>query len=173
MRLSLRLPHPLVDHLAVPHLSDLSHVRDVALEKVAAAGKLKDHLNLQAFQGVRFGFGQDEPPPSAFQEITGTVKQILPNQDINEPHQRFLLSYEQALSQDRNLPDGTLFEVDNDTRFGTYAPVNVGDQVTIKGVLYSDPGGKNGIHWTHQLDEGTKGDPTTGGFIEVNGQIYD
>jgi hypothetical protein len=97
------------------------------------------------------------PPATAFVTITGTVVQVMPDDNSGLPHQKFIV-----------LSNGQKLEVDNDTHYGTSVPgVAVGTTLTIRGVEYHDTG-KSGIHWTHHAN--ANGDA---GFIKTaDGHVY-
>ncbi|HSI45759.1 MAG TPA: DUF3465 domain-containing protein [Methylophilus sp.] len=91
-------------------------------------------------------------------EGTGVVKKLLPDDDKGAKHQRFLVTIS---------PEQTLLFAHNIDLAPRVAVLTVGDQVQFKGEYIYNP--KGGImHWTHHDPSGTKG-----GWIKVNGQIYE
>ncbi len=101
------------------------------------------------------------PPQSQFTTIECTVTELLPADTKGLPHQRFEV-------QETSPDDSMTLEVDNDMTYGEEVPnLQVGDNLTIRGVEYHDPG-KDGIHWTHHAN--VAGDA---GYIETaDGTIY-
>ena len=99
--------------------------------------------------------------PCCFVTIQCTVTQVLPDDTNGYGHQRFDV-------QETDPDPGYDLEVDNDETYGTEVPnLQVGDDLTIRGIEYHDPG-KNGIHWTHH--DNVDGDA---GYIETaDGTIY-
>ncbi len=104
---------------------------------------------------------QSVPSQSKFTTIECTVTELLPADTTGLPHQRFEV-------QETSPDAGMNLEVDNDVTYGEEVPgIQVGDDLTIRGVEYHDPG-KNGIHWTHHAN--VAGDA---GYIETaDGTIY-
>lgn len=101
------------------------------------------------------------PTPDQFQTIQATVVQILPEDTSGIPHQNFVVK--------ETAPDaGMTLSVNNDTRYGSKVQgLHVGEQLTIKGIEYHDPG-KDGIHWTHKISQ-----PGDGGYIKTpDGTVY-
>ncbi|MBU6428365.1 MAG: DUF3465 domain-containing protein [Cyanobacteria bacterium REEB65] len=101
------------------------------------------------------------PPQSQFTTIQCTVIQLMPEDTKGLPHQRFMVELAPPQA-------GVDLEVDNDLTYGELVPnLQVGEDLTIRGVEYHDPG-KDGIHWTHHAS--VAGDA---GFIQTpDGQIY-
>ena len=104
---------------------------------------------------------QSVPPQSDFTTIQCTITQMLPTDPNGFGHQRFIV-------QETSPDDGMTLEVDNDLTNGEEVPgLQVGENLTIRGVEYHDPG-KDGIHWTHHANV-----PGDAGYIETpDGSIY-
>ncbi|CAN5587272.1 hypothetical protein BH11CYA1_BH11CYA1_24920 [soil metagenome] len=89
--------------------------------------------------------------------VTAPIEKLLREEDYREPHQRFLLA----------LSNGTSVLVANDLEYGTFAPVQAGNIVRIKGeYIWNERGGV--LHWTHKSDEPRH----ESGYIDFNGMRY-
>lgn len=130
-----------------------------AVRPLAERTAASDELRLSS--AARMAFQSGPPDPSQFVTIQGTVAQLLPADASGLPHQKFMFQ--------ETAPDAhSLLEVDNDIHFGTEVPnLAVGENLTIRGVEYHDPG-KDGIHWTHHDQQ-----PGDAGFIQTpDGHLY-
>ena len=94
-------------------------------------------------------------------EVTGVVavKEVLPDDTHGYQHQKFLVE----------LSNGSTVMVANDLTYGTRAPVEPGERITIHGEYIWNPHG-GVIHWTHRADSGSRHE---GGWIEVAGKRYE
>ena len=112
---------------------------------------------LAPMRPVAQAVAQGIPPIDAFKVVTGTVVKILPADTDELPHQNFVIQV-----------NGQLITINNDTKYGTEIPnLSVGQQLTIRGVQYTDPG-KIGMHWTHHANKA--GDA---GYIQTaDGHVY-
>jgi hypothetical protein len=111
---------------------------------------------------------KEQPKPNGnkdlvFVTIKAKVVKILPDDTNGLPHQNFVVE-ELAPTEGEDLT------VNNDTKFGSEVPnLKVGEVLTIRGVLYHNGGGNDGIHWTHHKDV-----PGDAGFIQTSdGHLYE
>lgn len=91
-------------------------------------------------------------------EARGQVIRLLPDDNIDSRHQRFLIetSQKQSLLMAHNID------------LAPRVPVGIGDKVRFKGVYeWNDRGGV--IHWTHHDPRGQE----PGGYIELRGKRYE
>ena len=102
--------------------------------------------------------------------VDAKVSQVLP--DFFNP--RNGLKHEQFVLQ---LEDGTNVFVAHDLNFAPRVPVNVGDELELKGEWIPTPDHENHggtetigvLHWTHHSESEAK---HPSGYIELNGQKY-
>lgn len=67
-----------------------------------------------------------------------------------------------------NVGHANSIEVDANIDVMGRFPIHTGDNVTVRGEYYYDPGGREGVHWTHHATSGRHAP----GFIDVNGHRY-
>lgn len=106
---------------------------------------------------------QPSPKPALqFVTIKAKVVEILPDDTTGLPHQNFVV-------QEVSPEEGANLTVNNDTKYGSEVPgLKVGMLLTIRGVMYHNGGGRDGIHWTHHKDT-----PDDAGYIQTpDGKIY-
>jgi hypothetical protein len=104
--------------------------------------------------------GHDKP--LTFVTIQAQVAELLPDDNHGLPHQNFVVK--------ESAPQaGLMLTVNHDTKYGKkVAGLKVGDKLTIRGVLYHNGHGRDGIHWTHHKDRADDA-----GFIKTaDGTVY-
>ena len=90
--------------------------------------------------------------------FSARVKKILPDDTKGLPHQRLLLAVE----------NGSTVLLAHDIKYASKVPVQVGDQLVVKGeYIWNRKGGV--VHWTHHSDTPRH----EGGYVEFNGQRYE
>lgn len=101
------------------------------------------------------------PGPSQFATIQGVVVKVLPGDNSGLKHQNWVI-------KETSPTPGALVTVNNDITVGQQVtPLAVGAAMTIKGVMYHDPG-LDGIHWTHHANS-----PNDAGYIKLaTGQTF-
>ncbi|MDQ2818118.1 MAG: DUF3465 domain-containing protein [Candidatus Eremiobacteraeota bacterium] len=121
--------------------------------------------NAGALSAIRSGGGGREVV------VEGTVTRVeSPRRGPSGVHERFLiaLSENSAGKDARPAPDAVSVLIADNVSIAEPAPVRVGDDVVVKGVLALDPAGPV-IHWTHR-------DPRfhhVAGYVELRGRVYD
>jgi len=120
-----------------------------------AAGDSPD--NLSALHDIQMHRSGDEVT------VEGTVAQVLPTTHNQQGrHERFMLDVHTGSG------DEQLILVAHNVDIARPAPVQLGDDVTVRGQLEMDRGGPV-IHWTHH-DPRARHAP---GFVKVHGVTYD
>ena len=127
-----------------------------ALQLAACAAADKPD-NLSALQDIQMHRSGSEVT------VEGTVAQVLPTTHNQQGrHERFMLDVHTGSG------DEQLILVAHNVDIGRPAPVQLGDDVTVRGQLEMDRGGPV-IHWTHH-DPRARHAP---GFVKVHGVTYD
>jgi hypothetical protein len=119
-----------------------------AIVAIAGCGSPTTTASISTSQTSQIVESKSVPVASAFDTITATVTEILPEDNHGLPHQNFIVS---ELSPRKGLK----VEVNNDTKYGSEVKgLKVGMKLVIKGVRYHDDRrNKDGIHWTHKADK--------------------
>jgi hypothetical protein len=47
-------------------------------------------------------------------------------------------------------------------------PIRRGERAVVRGEFFSDPSGRDGVHWTHRTDRGTH----PAGYVILDGTTY-
>lgn len=127
-----------------------AQVKSLQLQSLSSGLTTEDNVTLKQ------AFAQKQS--HVWLQGSGVVKKLLSDDNKGARHQRFLVSIS---------PEQTLLFAHNIDLAPRVAVLNVGDQVQFKGEYIYNP--KGGImHWTHHDPQGRQG-----GWIKVNGQIYE
>ncbi len=65
-------------------------------------------------------------------------------------------------------PGGAPIAIDANVGIMGDFPIRAGERAVVRGEYYVDPGGRDGIHWTHRTDRGSH----PPGYVELDGAFY-
>jgi len=98
-----------------------------------------------------------KPDPGNWVDVSGRVLRLLPDDDVDGSHQRFVIE---------SGGGGTLLIAHN-LELSDRVPVGIGDRVRVRGRFeWSEKGGT--VHWTH--DDPFRGEAA--GYICLRGTTY-
>lgn len=127
-----------------------------AAKSFQAAGYASQAQALQALKRKKQADGPSTAANKDWKVVTGTVTELLPDDNNGSRHQHFLFKV-------GNKTIKTAHNID----LAPYVPVKVGDEIEVKcEYIKSKP--YDVAHWTHYDPRGGEG-----GYIKLNGKVYD